>query len=123
MKIRGKTAGVAILSLLWAAAGAVAAAPVDPGIQPILDANGCSNCHAQSEQIVGPSFDAVRQKYHGRHDALDVLVPKVRGGGSGVWGQVAMPPNPNISDSDLHKVLKVILNGGPSGARPAKPRS
>jgi len=86
-------------------------APAGEQTASILKANGCDNCHAQAEQIVGPAFDAVHKKYEGRKGALDMLVNKVRLGGTGVWGQVAMPPNPQISDADLRLVLKAILAG------------
>jgi len=86
-------------------------APAGEQTASILKANGCNNCHAQAEQIVGPAFDAVHKKYEGQKGALDMLVNKVRLGGTGVWGQVAMPPNPQISDADLRLVLKAILAG------------
>ncbi len=122
MKIRDKAAGIFVLSLFWAMAGAAAADTPGPGINAILETHGCSSCHAQSEQIVGPSFDDVRRRYGSRPDALSVLVPRVRSGGGGRWGQLEMPPNPNISDRDLRAVLSAILNGAPSGARPAGSR-
>ncbi|MGC7404013.1 c-type cytochrome [Pandoraea pneumonica] len=41
------------------------------------------------------------------------LMKKVKQGGSGVWGPMAMPPNPGISDVDLKVVLTWILAGAP----------
>jgi len=35
-------------------------APAGEQTASILKANGCDNCHAQAEQIVGPAFDAVQ---------------------------------------------------------------
>lgn len=101
-------ATLSLSMMICALAGRGAA---DENTTSILKANGCNNCHAQSEQIVGPAFDAVRKKYQGQKGALDMLVNKVRLGGTGVWGQVAMPPNPQISDADLRRVLKAILEG------------
>jgi cytochrome c len=34
---------------------------------------------------------------------------KVKKGGSGVWGQVPMPPNPQVSDADLKAMVTYIL--------------
>jgi len=90
----------------------------DGDVNALLDANGCSNCHARSEQIVGPSFTDVAQKYRNVPGALDALALKVKRGGTGVWGQVAMPPNPNISDADLHKILDWIRSLEPHAAHP-----
>ena len=79
-------------------------------IKPLLDANGCSNCHSRSEQIVGPAFEDVARKYRNAPGARDALARKVRLGGTGVWGQVAMPPNPSISDADLREILDWIAS-------------
>jgi cytochrome c len=37
------------------------------------------------------------------------LVEKVKNGGSGVWGQIPMTPNPQVPDPDLHAIVKWIL--------------
>lgn len=117
----GKPKWSVILLVLWGIAGSGAAATAGANLKPVLDANGCSNCHAQSEQIVGPSFDAVRNRYRNSPGAAGVLFTKVRLGGTGVWGQVAMPPNPKISDEDLRAVLSAILKDDPGASAPPKP--
>jgi cytochrome c len=48
----------------------------------------------------------------GRRRGKDVeatLVEKVKNGGSGVWGQIPMTPNPQVPDPDLHAIVKWIL--------------
>ena len=45
--------------------------------------------------------------------ATDKLFHKVRDGGTGVLGQVGMPPNAQISDADLQSVIAWILAGPP----------
>jgi cytochrome c len=102
-------AGLLAVSFCLRAVGAS-----DGDIKLLLDANGCSNCHSRSEQIVGPAFEDVARKYRNTPDARDALASKVRLGGLGVWGQVAMPPNPSISDADLRKVLDWILSIAPA---------
>ena len=37
------------------------------------------------------------------------LFEKVKKGGSGVWGQVPMPPNPQVSDADIKTMIAYIL--------------
>jgi cytochrome c len=117
----GKPKWAVIVPVLCGIAGGGAEATAGASLKPVLDANGCSNCHAQSEQIVGPSFDAIRNKYQNSPDAVGALFTKVRLGGTGVWGQVAMPPNPKISDEDLREVLNAILKNGPGASAPPKP--
>jgi cytochrome c len=69
---------------------------------------GCTACHAVDHRVVGPSFENVAAKYRGK-DAEATLVEKVKNGGSGVWGPIPMPPNPQVPDRDLHAVVKWIL--------------
>jgi len=108
-KIRSYLVLGALLALPgWAAA----ATPTTVQIQPLLDANGCSSCHERSERLVGPAFDDVAKKYGGDVDAAALLSKKVRNGGTGVWGQVEMPPNTRISDADLARVVDWVLHGG-----------
>jgi cytochrome c len=38
------------------------------------------------------------------------LFAKVREGGRGVWGDVPMPPNTQISDADLKKIIAWVLS-------------
>jgi cytochrome c len=69
---------------------------------------GCTACHAVDHKVVGPSFKDVAAKYRGK-DVEATLVEKVKNGGSGVWGQVPMPPNPQVPDPDLQAIVKWIL--------------
>jgi hypothetical protein len=50
----------------------------------------------------------VAAKYRGK-DVESTLVEKVRLGGSGVWGQTPMIPNPQVPEQDLHAIVKWIL--------------
>jgi cytochrome c len=37
------------------------------------------------------------------------LIEKVKKGGSGVWGQVPMPPNSTVKDEDIKTLVKWVL--------------
>ena len=73
---------------------------------------GCMACHAKDKKLVGPSFKDIAAKHKGE-DAGTVakLMEKVRKGGSGVWGPIPMPPNPEskINDADMKSVVEWIL--------------
>jgi cytochrome c len=75
---------------------------------------GCMACHAKDKKLVGPSFKDIAAKYKGQGDAVAKLSEKVRKGGSGVWGPIPMPPNPEskISDADLKSTVEWILKAG-----------
>jgi cytochrome c len=80
----------------------------DP-LQKLLNAHGCSTCHALDARVVGPSFKEVAQKYAGDAEAGPKLAQKIRHGGAGVWGQVPMPPNPQVADAELEKLVGWVL--------------
>lgn len=70
----------------------------------------CLSCHAVDHKVVGPAFISVAKRYAGQPGALDKLVAKVRSGGSGNWGSVAMTPHPNVSTSDLRAMVTWVLS-------------
>jgi cytochrome c len=72
--------------------------------------NGCTACHSVDNKIVGPAWKDVANKNRNDKGAYARLVAKVKAGGSGVWGPVAMPANsPRVSDADIKSLVKWIL--------------
>ncbi|MDO8299068.1 c-type cytochrome [Lacisediminimonas sp.] len=69
----------------------------------------CMACHAVANKVVGPGFKDVAAKYAGQKDAEAQLVQKVIKGGSGVWGAVPMPANPQLSAAEAQTLVKWIL--------------
>ncbi len=70
----------------------------------------CLACHAVDKKVVGPSFKEVAAKYRTDKTAEGKLVKKVREGGSGVWGQVPMPPNPAVAEKEAQILVKWVLS-------------
>ena len=70
----------------------------------------CMACHQIDKKVVGPSYKEVAAKYAGQKDAEAKLAKKVREGGSGVWGQVPMPPNTTVTEKDALVLVKWILS-------------
>ncbi len=87
-----------------------AAAKSASGAAPtaILDKNGCVACHGMEQKIVGPGFSEIAKKHAGQ---TDYLVGKIKGGGTGVWGNIPMPPQPNLSDDDAKSIAQWLANG------------
>lgn len=77
--------------------------------EALIKKYGCAACHAIDKPLIGPPYKAVAQKYAGQKDAQARLVDKVKKGGAGVWGQVPMPPNPQVPDTDVNAMVKYIL--------------
>lgn len=77
--------------------------------EELAKSKGCLNCHAPDQKRVGPSYKDVAAKYTGQADAADKLAAKIKSGGSGVWGQMPMPPNPSLSDADAKTLAQWVL--------------
>ncbi len=78
--------------------------------EELAKSKGCLACHAVDKKIVGPAFKDVAQKYAGQKDAETKLAEKVIKGGSGVWGQIPMPPNPKVNADEANKLVGWILS-------------
>ncbi len=78
--------------------------------EAIAKAKGCTACHGVATKLVGPSYKDVAAKYQGVADAEALLIKKVKDGGAGVWGQIPMPPHPDISDADLKTLVDWVLS-------------
>jgi len=90
--------------------------------EKLVAENDCSSCHASDQQTVGPSYVAIANKYAGQADALTKLASRVRLGGSGNWGDVAMTPHPDLKDAQARQMVAWILSvkGAPSVGGAAK---
>jgi len=70
----------------------------------------CKSCHKETEKSIGPSFMQVSEKYMNDPKADTYLGEKIKKGGSGVWGDVAMAAHPNISQTDLQQIVTWVLS-------------
>jgi len=69
----------------------------------------CMACHAVDKKLVGPAYKEVAAKYAGQKDAVDKLAQKVIKGGAGVWGQVPMPANAQVSEAEAKQLVQWVL--------------
>ena len=92
------------------AAAALAVALPAMANEQLAKKHACFACHAVDKKLVGPSYKDVAAKYRGDKGAEAKLVEKVKKGGTGVWGQVPMPPNGAVPDADVHALVKWILS-------------
>lgn len=86
----------------------LAAAPVFAN-QELAQKKNCMACHSVDKKLVGPGYKEVAAKYAGQKDAAAKLEQKVIKGGSGVWGQVPMPANPQVSEAEAKQLVAWIL--------------
>lgn len=89
------------------AAGLVAAPALAD--QALAQKKNCMACHAVDKKVVGPAYKDVAKKYAGQ-DAVTKLATKVKQGGSGVWGAIPMPANPQVSDAEAKQLVTWVLS-------------
>ncbi len=76
----------------------------------LATSKNCMACHAVDKKIVGPSYKDIAAKYKGDKTAVDKLAAKIIKGGSGAWGAVPMPANPQVNEADAKKLATWILS-------------
>ena len=97
-----------ILSLAVAASVVVVPAYAN---QQLAQKNACLACHAVDKKLVGPAYQDVARKYAGPPEAIAKLTESIRKGGSGKWGQIPMPAQPNLSEADAKTLAEWVLSG------------
>lgn len=99
------------LQLVAAAVLALAAVAPAQASEALAKKYSCVACHnVKGAKTVGPVYADVAKKYAGQKEAEAKLVEKVKKGGTGVWGQVPMPPNPSVPDADVRTLVQWILS-------------
>lgn len=95
-------------TLLLATALALPAASM--ASEELAQKSNCLACHQAEAKLIGPSFKEIADKYRDQDGAADELAAKIKNGGSGVWGQIPMPPNPAVSDEDISALVDWVLS-------------
>ena len=98
-----KLASVALISVACFAALPAFANP------ELAQKKNCMACHAVDKKLIGPPYKDVAAKYAGQKDAVDKLAAKVMKGGSGAWGVLPMPANPQVNDAEARQLVAWIM--------------
>ncbi|MDO9483575.1 MAG: c-type cytochrome [Hydrogenophaga sp.] len=75
--------------------------------------SACLACHAVDKKLVGPSYKDVAAKHKGQADAEAKVAARIKSGGSGMYGPIPMPAQPNLKDDELKLLAAWILAGAP----------
>ena len=75
----------------------------------LAKAKNCMACHAVQTKLVGPAFKDVAAKYAGQKDIEAKLAAKIVKGGSGSWGAIPMPANPQVSAAEAAALAKWVM--------------
>lgn len=75
----------------------------------LMQTNNCLACHQIDKRKYGPQFYEVAEKYAGDKTMTAKLAAKIKAGGTGVWGEDYMPPQPQVSDANALAMAELIL--------------
>lgn len=98
-----------LIAGFFVSAGAYAAVDATAA-QALAQKSACMTCHAMDKKVVGPGYKEVAAKYKGDKTAEAKLIKKVKDGGSGVWGNIPMPPNPQVKEEDIKTIVQWVLS-------------
>lgn len=77
--------------------------------QTLAQKKNCMACHTVDRKVVGPAYKDVAKKYTGQ-DVVVRLATKIRQGGSGAWGVIPMPANPQVSETEARELATWVLS-------------
>lgn len=75
----------------------------------LIELSDCKACHSNDKKSIGPAYREVAKKYKSERNSLKTLTDKVLKGGSGVWGEQAMPGHPQHKPEEVEEMVKYIL--------------
>jgi cytochrome c len=79
-------------------------------VEKLVTSRQCLACHQVDRTSVGPAYLDVAMKYREQADAAARLQAKLKTGGGGVWGEVPMPPQAAVTDSEGETIIRAILS-------------
>ena len=79
-----------------------------PGLS-LITTSGCFNCHSAKNKLIGPSFELIARRYPNNTNSVETLSKKVIHGSTRVWGEIPMPPQPNLKTEQSKEIIRWIL--------------
>ena len=84
-------------------------AAASPGLA-LMRQTTCFACHQASVKSAGPAYVEVARRYAPDAAAPARLAKKILSGGSGVWGEIPMPPHPQHTAAEAAQMVNWILS-------------
>ncbi len=82
----------------------------DPELEKLVTSRLCLACHQVAVPSVGPNYVNVSLKYRDQADAAAYLKGKLKTGSTGVWGEVPMPPQIAVTETEAEQIVNAILH-------------
>ena len=86
----------AILIAGWLTNSTGVRAQDEPSMKEVMSGD-CFSCHKIDQDDVGPAWISVADRYHHDSSKAPYLANRIRNGGVGDWGKVAMPAHDYLS--------------------------
>ncbi|WPP48110.1 PQQ-dependent sugar dehydrogenase [Catalinimonas niigatensis] len=81
----------------------------------LIEGSGCKACHSFEKQSVGPAYQEVAKRYETTDENKAMLVNKILKGGSGNWGDRAMPAQV-VTEEEAGIIVDYLLSLDAQGA-------
>ncbi|MEM6628768.1 MAG: PQQ-dependent sugar dehydrogenase [Bacteroidota bacterium] len=75
----------------------------------LINNSDCLSCHKLAESSIGPSYQAVAQKYKDDPQSYPLIANRIVNGSVGIWGEHAMAAHPDISQQDAATIVDYIM--------------
>ena len=73
----------------------------------LIATNDCAACHHERDNMIGPSFIKIAQRYNSKD--IPMLTKKIINGGQGNWGEIPMTAHPGLSELEASEIAHHIL--------------
>ena len=103
------TSAISRITIATFAAALLAFASSVQADEKLARARQCFACHKLEGRLVGPSYRDVAARYREDPAAVTRLAAKIRTGGAGAWGTLAMAPNPAVTEADALALARWVL--------------
>jgi len=80
----------------------------EPAGYSIIKKQDCFTCHSVHTKLIGPSFSEISKKYK-KSDDVAAVASRVIKGSVGLWGPIAMPTHPDLTEKNAELVVHWIL--------------
>jgi cytochrome c len=88
----------------------LAASPAALASPELARSKNCVACHHVDRKMNGPPYKAIAERYANDEAAQKTLSEKIRKGGGGVWGPMAMPAQPAVTQDEADALVKWIMS-------------
>ncbi|MGB1140112.1 MAG: family 16 glycoside hydrolase [Halioglobus sp.] len=82
--------------------------------ESVVANSDCLGCHAAHHRVTGPAWSEISGKFRAKlqDSVIDKLTQNLIRGSVGTWGNIPMPPHPDLSEDEARAAVVYILNTG-----------